>query len=86
MGAELGGKLKEVEGLLGGRRLGKGTRRESPHGLCPEGSLQVFHHLVPHLRLLLIKGVQTLHLRSGEGGTGHAGLPISPLPAPLAWM
>ena len=34
-----------------------------PHRLCPEGSLQVFHDLAPHLRLLLVKGTQTLHLR-----------------------
>lgn len=59
-----------------------GEQAGSPHGLCPQGRLQVFHHLVPYLCLLLIKGVQTLHLWQGVGSRRTTFLlaPYSPPP------
>lgn len=66
MVAEHSVKLQEVEGdhhVKGCVRKWEGKHNESPHGLCPESGLQVFHNLVPHLCLFLIKDIQTLHLR-----------------------
>lgn len=86
LGAEHWMKLQEIEGNHQGKGTTKGSRKRkhngSPHGLCPESRLQVFHNLVPHLCLLLIKSVQTLHLRQVEGGRGPAGLPEPQLPEP----
>lgn len=77
----------EVTGALGSRgehwakgREGGEGRRNTPHGLRPESRLQGFHHLVPHLYLLLIEFVQTLHLRQVQSGRSC----WAPSPSPCA--
>jgi hypothetical protein len=56
---------------LGRGKVGREQPR-SPHGLCPEGCLQVFYNLVPLVCLLIFSFIQILHLRpTGKGDRSH---------------
>lgn len=59
----------------GRKGVNEREQSKSPHGLCPEGCLQVFYDLAPLVCLLVFSVIQVLHLRpTGRGERSHIDL------------